>query len=99
MQRLEVSGAVRPIYGSLGVKRLISWMSKLGGKKGVEVQEVTARDMSEICLHPAPFSSTNNAHTTATIQITTHINKTFLISKTYKIISYMMSIIHELLYI
>ena len=23
MQRLEVSGAVRPIYGSLGVKRLI----------------------------------------------------------------------------
>ena len=25
MQSLEVSGAVRPIYGSLGVKRLISW--------------------------------------------------------------------------
>ena len=25
MQRLEVSGAVRPIYGSLGVKRLIIW--------------------------------------------------------------------------
>jgi len=24
MQRLEVSGAVRPIYGSFGVKRLIS---------------------------------------------------------------------------
>ena len=24
MQRLEVSGVVRPIYGSLGVKRLIS---------------------------------------------------------------------------
>jgi len=24
MQRLEVSGAIRPIYGSLGVKRLIS---------------------------------------------------------------------------
>ena len=24
MQRLDVSGAVRPIYGSLGVKRLIS---------------------------------------------------------------------------
>ena len=23
MQRLEISGAVRPIYGSLGVKRLI----------------------------------------------------------------------------
>ena len=28
MQRLEVSGAVRPIYGLLGVKRLInlSWL-------------------------------------------------------------------------
>ena len=24
MQRLEVSGAVRPIYGSLGVKRLMN---------------------------------------------------------------------------
>ena len=24
MQRLEVSGALRPIYGSLGVKRLIN---------------------------------------------------------------------------
>ena len=24
MQRLDVSGAVRPIYGSLGVKRLIA---------------------------------------------------------------------------
>ena len=29
MQRLEVSGAVRPIYGSLGVKRLISWLLKV----------------------------------------------------------------------
>ena len=27
MQRLEVSGAVRPIYGSLGVKRLIPFPS------------------------------------------------------------------------
>jgi len=26
MQRLEVSGEVRPIYGSLGVKRLITNM-------------------------------------------------------------------------
>ena len=25
MQRLEVSGALRPIYGSLGVKRLIKY--------------------------------------------------------------------------
>ena len=29
MQRLEVSGAVRPIYGSLGVKRLITDVSGL----------------------------------------------------------------------
>ena len=28
MQRLEVSGAVRPIYGSLGVKRLTDLMHK-----------------------------------------------------------------------
>ena len=28
MQRLEVSGAVRPIYGSLGVKRLISTLDE-----------------------------------------------------------------------
>jgi hypothetical protein len=27
MQRLEVSGAVRPIYGPLGVKRLITLLS------------------------------------------------------------------------
>jgi len=27
MQRLEISGAVRPIYGSLGVKRLIEIFS------------------------------------------------------------------------
>ena len=36
MQRLEVSGAVRPLYGSLGVKgliflgRLVSWFLGLG---------------------------------------------------------------------
>ena len=30
MQRLEVSGAVRPIYGSLGVKRLIISRNKTG---------------------------------------------------------------------
>ena len=29
MQRLEVSVAVRPIYGSLGVKRLSMWSIKL----------------------------------------------------------------------
>jgi hypothetical protein len=29
MQRLEVSGAVQPIYGSLGVKRLTNLMHKI----------------------------------------------------------------------
>jgi len=43
MQRLEVSGAVRPIYGSLGVKRLILNSSYLSVKPfsftpGVEMQ-------------------------------------------------------------
>ena len=31
MQRLEVSGAVRPIYGSLGVKRLIQYSNSYKG--------------------------------------------------------------------
>ena len=35
MQRLEVSGAVRPIYGSLGVKRLIWINSNLNYYKPV----------------------------------------------------------------
>ena len=29
MQRLEVSGAVRPIYGSLGVKRLSIFLNEV----------------------------------------------------------------------
>ena len=29
MQRLEVSGAVRPIYGLLGVKRLRCWLCEI----------------------------------------------------------------------
>ena len=33
MQRLEVSGAVRPIYGSLGVKRLTSVVDGVGGQR------------------------------------------------------------------
>ena len=33
MQRLEVSGAVRPIYGSLGVKRLIEVFPAVANEK------------------------------------------------------------------
>ena len=32
MQRLEVNGAVRPIYGSLGVKRLIGVRAEIPAK-------------------------------------------------------------------
>ena len=35
MQRLEVSGAVRPIYGSLGVKRLRDGRKLIVFKNGV----------------------------------------------------------------
>jgi len=42
MQRLEVSGAVRPIYGSLGVKLLmLIWntVKKIGGERAKENSE------------------------------------------------------------
>ena len=39
MQRLEVSGAVRPIYGSLGVTRLITNFSNTK----LQVREYTAK--------------------------------------------------------
>ena len=51
MQRLEVSGAVRPIYGSLGVKR-IRWSRKatahlheLSQSRVVEPMVVALRSM------------------------------------------------------
>ena len=58
MQRLEVSGAVRPIYGSLGVKRLRSYYI------------MCARDgeLMELCLttYPFQFSHTHNGDDTLT---------------------------------
>ena len=42
MQRLEVSGAVRPIYGSLGVKRLIYYAAvPTYSREQTNTQEVT----------------------------------------------------------
>ena len=41
MQRLEVSGAVRPVYGSLGVKRLTN-MCFVSLILGVEPRELLA---------------------------------------------------------
>ena len=40
MQRLEVSGAVRPIYGSLGVKRLNTTLAQGGREEATSGQEV-----------------------------------------------------------
>ena len=37
MQRLEVSGAVRPIYGSLGVKRLMMYCCTYVGQQQYDV--------------------------------------------------------------
>ena len=41
MQRLEVSGAVRPIYGSLGVERLIEKMMRRGKAARINGQRNT----------------------------------------------------------
>jgi len=35
MQRLEISGAVRPLYGSLGVKGLILYKESLDSMKHI----------------------------------------------------------------
>jgi len=45
MQRLEVSGAVRPIYGSLGVKRL---MSRIMAVRVLMVSERSYRNITLI---------------------------------------------------
>ena len=39
MQRLGVSGAVRPIYGSLGVKRLRNKYIEMHGQQNVKISE------------------------------------------------------------
>ena len=41
MQRLEVSGAVRPIYGSLGVKRLMNYTVLLYKRETVGINCVS----------------------------------------------------------
>ena len=42
MQRLEVSGAVRPIYGSLGVKRLTVSLSLPSLERRFAVSQISA---------------------------------------------------------
>ena len=54
MQRLEVSGAVRPIYGSLGVKRL-SWphlIDIMGGRC-----HCSPRAPKDLATPPVPTNS------------------------------------------
>jgi len=49
MQRLEVSGAVRPIYGSLGVKRLRGGQAFVPGRgceMSIRALEDTAKHIS-----------------------------------------------------
>ena len=42
MQRLEVSGAVRPVYGSLGVKRLINKIVSQNSKQNIALSMIMA---------------------------------------------------------
>ena len=51
MQRLEVSGAVRPIYGSLGVKRLIIMKSCKWFGMVLHLSYCTAGCQKEVCAH------------------------------------------------
>jgi len=53
MQRLEVSGAVRPIYGSLGVKRLIISYSAKAARSRERKKGLMGCDMS-FTLFPTP---------------------------------------------
>ena len=53
MQRLEVSGAVRPIYGSLGVKRLKRVVSMVTDHMTFKITErflLSARGLSDTLL-------------------------------------------------
>jgi len=46
MQRLEVSGAVRPIYGSLGVK----WLTPGNGTHGIGYMNTSASLINQMCV-------------------------------------------------
>ena len=56
MQRLEVSGAVRPIYGSLGIKRL-TLIVQLHTKLMVTVRDTSAHcccSTRQLLMHSIP---------------------------------------------
>ena len=62
MQRLEVSGAVRPIYGSLGVKRLRGWVLRFWQQCHWIPRSfgmwrcVTGQVIADVSKEPAAFS-------------------------------------------
>ena len=62
MQCLEVSGAVRPIYGSLGVKRLI--IERVGGGSSLSFVnwDPKSSTLSEFRLSREFMSVRNNVH-------------------------------------
>ena len=58
MKRLEVSGAVRPIYGSLGVKRLIFKITQenCGSRPfrnvgNLAYGKITSKNINELIIH------------------------------------------------
>ena len=72
MQRLEVSGAVRPIYGSLGVKRLMS--ERQERILSVYTEFVTALNcitylnpVGLFCHYPVLYSTATSAYFGVTI--------------------------------
>ena len=60
MQRLEVSGAVRPIYGSLGVKRLNCLTTKENDQSKQYTNTVTTNWQN--ALPPSPQQKILNTH-------------------------------------
>jgi hypothetical protein len=64
MQRLEVSGAVRSLYGSLGVKGLINVAKKLifrtRSLEVIEMLGILCNDLYEKWRQKYPFSSYAN---------------------------------------
>jgi len=52
MQRLKVSGAVRPIYGSLGVKRLIDQVTTISGRQRSQSYNHTDKENGDMAMIP-----------------------------------------------
>ena len=63
MQRLEVSGAVRPIYGSLGVKRLtLLYKVTQLSEQLMSLEETRGWERSYTCQPNTCFNKADNTH-------------------------------------